>query len=149
MTREERLQPVADIAKDREDRAALTLAQHRRRHEEQQRSLAELQQFQREYHERFQALSRDGISVQRLNEYRRFDDKLRQAIAQQGRIIEESRRQLEALGQHWSEASSRRQALDKTIDRFRGETARRAAKKEQRESDERAQRMRGGLGGES
>ena len=149
MTREERLQPVADIAKDREDQAALTLAQHRRRHEEQQRSLAELQQFQREYYERFQALSRGGISVQRLNEYRRFDDKLCQAIAQQSRIVEESRRQLELVSRHWSEASSRRQALDKTIDRFSDETARQAAKKEQREADDRSQRMRGGLGGES
>jgi flagellar FliJ protein len=140
MTREERLQPVADLAKDREDQAALTLARHRQRHDEQQRSLAELQQFQREYHERFQALSRGGISVQRLNEYRRFDDKLRQAIAQQGRVVEESRRQLELLSRHWSEASSRRQALDKTIERFHGETVRRAGRKEQREMDDRAQR---------
>jgi flagellar export protein FliJ len=141
MTREERLQPVADLARSREDQAAVAMAQQRRSLEEQQRSLAELQQFEREYTERFQAISRTGISVQRLNEYRRFADKLREAILQQSRVVDDSRRRLEALSRCWSEASSHRQAIDKTIDRFHDQTVRKAARKEQREADDRAQRL--------
>lgn len=142
MNRSNRLEPIAGLAKDRENHAAAALGRTRRSIDEQERRLSELQQFQREYHERFQAIGRSGVNIQRINEYRRFNDRLTDVIRQQQRQLDETRRQLEQLNRNWSEASTRRQALDKTVDRFRSEESLHAGRREQRESDEHAQRMR-------
>jgi flagellar export protein FliJ len=136
MTREDRLRPLANLAKTGEERAAIRLAQARQRCDDQQRCLAELQRFQREYHDRFIALCNGGVALQRLNEYRRFDEKLTEAISQQSRVVEECRRQLDSLNRQWAEASARRRALDKTIERFQAETVRGKIRNEQREADE-------------
>lgn len=142
MTRSDRLQPIAGLAKNTEDSAAAVLGQARRHCEEQQRRLEELQQFQREYSDRFQALGQSGIDIRRVNEYRRFNERLNEVIEQQRKLLDESRRQLDQQNRKWSEASAKRRALDKTIDRFRDEEAVHAGRREQRDSDEHAQRMR-------
>lgn len=142
MVRSERMQTVAGLAKDKENRAALTLAELRRQHEEQERRLSELQQFQREYAQRLEALGRDGIGIQQLNQYRRFSERLGEAVAQQQRAVEEARRRLDQQNLSWSDASARRRALDETVTRLRAEEAVHAARKEQREADDRAQRPR-------
>jgi flagellar protein FliJ len=142
MTRSDRLEPIAGLAKNREDSAAVGLGQARQRCEDQERRLTELKQFQREYIERFQALGQSGIDIQRVNEYRRFNDRLTEVIRQQQQMLDESRRQLELQTRAWSEASAKRRALDKSIDRFRGEEAVQVVRREQRDSDEHALRMR-------
>ncbi len=142
MTRSDRLRPIAGLAKNTEDSAATVLGQARRHCEEQEHRLAELQQFQREYSERFQALGQTGIDIRRVHEYRRFNDRLNEVIEQQRKLLDESRRQLEQHNRNWSEASAKRRALDRTIDRFRSEEAIHAGRREQRDSDEHAQRMR-------
>ncbi len=142
MTRSDRLQPIAGLAKNTEDNAAAVLGQARRQCEEQERRLEELRQFQREYDERFQALGQSGIDIRRVHEYRRFNDRLNEVIEQQHKLLDECRRQLEQQNRNWSEASAKRRALDKTIDRFRSEEAVHAGRREQRETDEHAQRMR-------
>lgn len=142
MVRSERLQAVAGIAKHRESRAAVTLVELRRHHDEQVRRLEELLRFQGEYMERLDALGRDGIGMQQLNQYRRFNERLGEAIAQQRRAVDEARRRLEQQNLSWTEASAKRRALDETVDRFRTEEAVHAARREQREADDRAQRPR-------
>ncbi len=142
MTRSDRLEPIAGLARNREDSEAIVLGQARRRCEDQERRLVELQQFQREYIERFQALGQTGIDIRRINEYRRFNERLSEVILQQQKLLDESRRLLEQQNRNWTEASAKRRALDKTIDRFRSEEAVHAGRRDQREADEQAQRMR-------
>lgn len=142
MTRSGRMEPIADLARDRESRAALQLGKSRQALQVQERQLEELIQFQREYQERFQVLGQGGINIQRLNEYRRFNDRLNEAIRQQRGVLEEYRRRLEHENRNWSEASTRRQALEKTMDRFRSEEAIHAGRIEQRDADEYAQNTR-------
>ena len=142
MVRSERMQTVAGLAKDKENRAAVTLAELRRQHDEQERRLAELRQFQREYQERMDALGREGIGIQQLNQYRRFNDRLGEAVAQQQRIVEEMRGRLDRQSASWSDASAKRRALDETVTRLRADEAVHTARKEQREADDRAQRPR-------
>lgn len=142
MTRSDRLEPIAGLARNREDSEAVALSQARQRCEDQERKLIELQQFQREYMERFEALGHAGIDIRRINEYRRFNERLTEVIQQQQKSLNESMRLLEQQSRNWTEASAKRRALDKTIDRFRSEEAVHAGRREQRDTDEQAQRMR-------
>lgn len=142
MTRANRLKPIAGLAKDVESRAAAMLGHSRKALEDQQQRLSELLQFQREYQERFQALGQNGMDIQRVNEYRRFNERLNDAIRQQQSLLEEYRRNLEKENRNWSEASARRRSLDKTIDRFTDEEAVKAGRREQKEADEHARNIR-------
>lgn len=144
MVRSERLHTVVGLAKDKEDRAALSLAELRRHHEELGQRLEELRRFQGEYQQRMEALGRDGIAIQQLNQYRRFNERLGDAVRQQQRAVDEMQRHIEQQMRSWSEASAKRHALDETVSRLRAEEAVHAGRKEQREADDRAQRPRPG-----
>ena len=142
MTRSERLEPIAGLQRDKETQATRALGESQRRYLAQERRLADLERFQREYEQRFHALGNAGAAIERFREHRRFSDKLNGAIEQQRKVLEECRRELEHHNRRWSEVSSKRRALDKVIDRFRLEETTQAQRREQRESDDRAQRMR-------
>ncbi len=142
MVKSERMQTVAGLAKDKENRAALTLADLRRQHEAQEHRLVELQQFHGEYLARLETLGREGIDIQQLRQYRRFNDRLGEAVLQQRRVVDESRQRLERQNLSWSDASAKRRALDETVTRLRAEETVQTARKEQREADDRAQHRR-------
>jgi flagellar FliJ protein len=148
MSRSERLEPIAELQRDKETHATRVLGESQRRHQVQERRLADLEQFQREYQQRFHALGSAGAAIERFREYRQFNEKLNNAIQQQRRLLEECRRELEQQNRCWSDISSRRRALEKVIDRFRLEEATCSQRREQRESDDRAQHMRPIIDGE-
>lgn len=142
MSRSERLEPIAGLQREKETQATRVLGESQRRYQAQERRLADLEQFQREYQQRFQAFGSAGATIERFREYRRFNDKLNVAIQQQKKVLEECRRELEQQNRLWSEVSSKRRALEKVIDRFRVEENTRTQRREQRENDDRAQHMR-------
>lgn len=142
MSRSERLEPIAELQRTKETKATLVLSESQRRYQAQERRLADLEQFQREYQQRFQTLGRSGAAIERFKEYRHFNERLNNAIQQQKKLLDECRRELEHQNRYWSEISSKRRALEKVIDRFRLEEVSHAQRREQRESDDRAQRMR-------
>ncbi|MDR2877620.1 MAG: flagellar export protein FliJ, partial [Chromatiales bacterium] len=118
MVRSERMQTVAGLAKDHEDRAAQALAELRRQYEGSELRLEELQKFQGEYQQRMETLGREGMSIQQLNQHRRFNERLGGAVAQQRRVVEEMKRRIEQQMRSWSEASAKRHALDETVSRL-------------------------------
>lgn len=148
MSRAERLEPIADLQRDRETQATQLLGESLRRYQAQERRLADLEHFRHEYQQRCQTLGSGGAAIERLREFRRFNDKLDIAIQQQQKLLEECRRELEQYNRRWSEISSRRRALEKVIDRFRLDEQMRSQRREQRDSDERAQHMRRFIDGE-
>ncbi|MBK8162475.1 MAG: flagellar export protein FliJ [Gammaproteobacteria bacterium] len=148
MTRSDRLEPIASLQRDKEIKATQVLGESQRRYLAQERRLADLEQFQREYQQRFQSLGRSGATIDRFKEYRHFNERLNDAIQQQKKLVEECRHELEQKNRYWSEVRSKRSALDKVIDRFRCEETSLARRREQRESDDRAQRMRPLIDGE-
>lgn len=147
MTRSERLEPIAGLQRDKEIQATRVLGESRNRYLSQERRLADLEKFLREYQQRFQTEG-GGATIERFKEYRRFTERLDAAIQQQKKLLEECRRELDQQNRYWNEVSSRRRALDKVIDRFQREEVSRVQRREQRESDDRAQRARPGIGGE-
>jgi len=147
MTRSERLEPIAGLQRDKEIQATRVLGESRSRYLSQERRLADLEKFLREYQQRFQTEG-GGATIERFKEYRRFTERLDAAIQQQKKLLEECRRELDQHNRYWNEVSSKRRALDKVIDRFQREEVSRVQRREQRESDDRAQRARPGFGGE-
>ncbi|MBK9131092.1 MAG: flagellar export protein FliJ [Gammaproteobacteria bacterium] len=147
MTRSERLEPIAGLQRDKEIQATRVLGESRNRYLSQERRLADLEKFLREYQQRFQTEG-GGATIERFKEYRRFTERLDAAIQQQKKLLEECRRELDQHNRYWNEVSSKRRALDKVIDRFQREEVSRVQRREQRESDDRAQRARPGFGGE-
>jgi flagellar FliJ protein len=139
MTKSKRLEPVARIAESREQRAAAELARIRQRLEEQEARLKELLAYRDDYARRFEQAGRNGIDAGRMADYRRILIQLGEAIAFQEQRLTALRRDCEQLRRRWSDTHTRTAALDKAIERFRGEERRADDRREQGESDERAQ----------
>jgi flagellar FliJ protein len=142
MTKSKRLEPVARIAENRERRAAAELAASRQRLEEQAARLRELISYRDDYSRRFQEAGRQGFDAARMADYRRILAQLAEAIAWQEQRLATLRRDCEQLQRRWADTHTRTAALDKAIDRMRGEERREADRREQGELDETAQRNR-------
>ncbi len=138
----QRIQTVVKLARHDEDEAVLALSQARRQVEEQQRRLAELEAYRRDYAQRLDGLGSAGVNIAQLNEYRAFIIRLDAAIGQQGQRLKQCQAELEQASAAWQAARLRHRAVDKYRQRCRDEELRQAAKKEQKESDERAQQRR-------
>lgn len=140
MSPTKRLKPVQRLAQNREDKAARTLGESRRLLQQDETKLEQLILYQQEYQERFNAVSRQGISASQLQEYRAFLDKLATAIRQQQDQVD--KRRMEASGDmdKWRLKHTRTQALNKALDRFRQTEKKAQDKGEQKDTDERNQR---------
>jgi len=80
MTPSKRFKPVLRIAESHEHKAASQFGDSQRYMQEQEAKLSELRQYHDEYLERFNAISRNGISAGQLREYQAFLAKLDLAI---------------------------------------------------------------------
>lgn len=139
MTRSEKLTPITQLASNREQDAAREMGRVQQLILEHENRLLELQAYRDEYLERMRRMGEDGIDATRLNDYRNFIRKLDEAISFQARQIEQCRSQLTVKQQQWQALRSQSKALDKVVDRYRSEEQRLRDRREQQESDERAQ----------
>ena len=146
MSRSKRLRPVADVAARREQQAARMLQESRKtlaRHEAQLRNL---QDYRQEYVSGFEQAGTDGINAGRMKDYLVFLDKLDEAIRQLQGVIASSRTRCEQDKGLWLACRAKLKAVDKVIARYRSEEDRDEVRREQRESDERAQGASGRRG---
>lgn len=142
MTRSKRMTPVVKVAESREQAAARVLGEARQRLEQQQRKLEELTTYRDQYSLEFQQCSGQGMGVARLQDFRLFLARLNEAIEQQRRLVERCQQDCERRRLQWVATRTRTQALGKVVDRYQREEQRVAERREQRDSDERAQRVR-------
>jgi flagellar FliJ protein len=140
MTRSERMQPVVQVAETREREAAKALGACQQQLHAHQNRLAQLQGYRMEYLERFQAAGQGGMSGAQLREWQQFLANLDQAIDQQRRQVELTGRQCDQVRLAWLRVRSKQKAVEKVVDRFRTEEIHAAAKREQKDNDEIAQR---------
>ena len=131
----DRLKPVRDLAGGRERDAGLALAELRRKLEEQERQLDQLQRFREEYVSgRPPGLgTTDAV---RLANYGAFLGRLGDAIREQEKRIAELRREAERLGETWRERRAETAALDSAVERLRSDERRAVNRREQHEQDE-------------
>ena len=140
MLRSERLEPVFDIATNREQHAAQAFGAAAERLQEAEKKLAELERYAVEYRAALHARTAGGIDVTQLRAFHGFIAKLGDAIHQQGAIVERARDDYALLRERWLEASRRTRAVGKVIEHAGTEERRAFERREQNDNDERAQR---------
>ncbi|HQU15082.1 MAG: flagellar export protein FliJ [Chromatiales bacterium 21-64-14] len=141
MTRSKRMKPIVEVEAERERKAARKVSDSLRELEARRTRLAELHAYREEYTQRFQADCASGVDATQLCDYRLFLTRLNEAIVQQEQLMEISRREWEALADQWQRTRIRAKALDKVVERYRHAEDYQEQRREQGDSDERAQRV--------
>ena len=140
MTRSKRMNPVVKVAESREQAAARILGEAQQQLTRQEQRLDELMAYRDQYSQQFQQSSGMGMGVARLQDYRVFLARLNEAIEQQKQVIVRCRQDCERQRCHWLSSRTRTQALGKVVERYQREERRAVERREQHDSDERAQR---------
>lgn len=142
MRRADRLEPVQKIVDDTERRLAEHFAAAERLVAGCEQKLKELCGYRDDYTQGFAHRAGDGMGARELLDYQAFMVRLNDAIAQQAQIVERAKSDRNLQQQRWQDAAKRAKALNHVVENWTLEERRALDKREQRESDERAQRAR-------
>ena len=140
MKRAKRLEPVDALMSETERERARQLAAMQARLLEAEQRCQELKHYLTEYHSAFHQRARAGIGVSGMRDYQVFIARLGEAVQQQDGIVAQLRGDCERARAQWREAAAKKSAVGKVIERARAEEGQMEARRQQRESDERAQR---------
>jgi flagellar FliJ protein len=138
--RAKRLEPVQQIVDDAQRRLAMSVAAFEKRVLEAEAKLQELTRYKGEYEQQFSQRAGRGISVTDLRDYQAFLARLTEAIKQQAALAARARADHQAERVKWQEALKRSKALGHVVERWQAEERHMNDRRDQRESDERAQR---------
>lgn len=142
MSRAKRLQPVQDLVDDTEKRLAQSVAGCERRVSEAEAKLLELERYRGEYEQQLNTRAAQGIGVTDLRDYQAFLARLAEAIRQQRSLLQRTLNERDAEKLRWQDAARRVKALDHVVGQWQAEERRTLERREQRDTDERAQRGR-------
>lgn len=140
MKRAKRLEPVNVLMSEAERECAQQLAAMQARLLEAEQRCQELKRYLSEYHSAFRQRASVGIGVSGMRDYQTFIARLGEAVQQQDGIVAQLRGDCERARAQWREAAAKKSAVGKVIERARAEEVQVEARRQQRESDERAQR---------
>ena len=140
MTRSERLAPVQRVLGQTEQQRARDLGEARQRLVAAETKLQDLQQYRQDYERVFQQRATTGQSVMALRYFQVFLARLDQAIQQQGQVAEAARGDVAGRTTRWQSAARQVKAVDSVVGRWQGEERRADDRREQKDTDERAQR---------
>ena len=142
MSRSKRLAPVQNVVEAAEQRLAQSVAGFQRRVSDAESKLAELERYRGEYEKGFTQRLGPGMGVMQLRDYQAFLGRLGDAIRQQQSVVQRARAERDAEQQRWQQAARRVKAIDHVADQWQSEERRAADRREQRDTDERGQRIR-------
>ena len=142
MKRVDRLQPVQKIVDDNERRLAEHFAAAERLLSGCEQKLKELENYRNDYTHGFSQRAGGGIGARQLVDYQAFMSRLNEAIKQQAQVTQQARHEREVQFKRWQDAARRAKALNHVMHNWQQEELRVLNKREQRDSDERAQRRR-------
>ena len=140
--RSRRFKPIHKLASHKERQAAAALGESLKQREAAQQRLDELREYHGEYLERYASATRAGVSSRQILEYQVFINKLETAIAQQEEIVSRSQQDCDSSKAQWRGRYSKSKAMEHVVERLQQAERRDQERKEQSESDERAQRKR-------
>lgn len=140
MTRAKRMKPVQNLFEDTEKRLALGLATVERKVTDAETKLQELERYRSDYEDQFKQRAGRGIGATDLRDYQAFLARLVEAIRQQQAVVRRAQSDRDAERLRWQEAAKRAKALGHVVDKWQSEERRASDRREQNESDERAQR---------
>ncbi len=139
MTRSERLNPVFRLASDKEQAAAKEFGTSQAQWQQKRDRLSELEQYREEYRRKLHEATAAGIDAGTLREYRAFLVRLDKAIDQQTRVVGAASQEVERKRQGWIDHRAHSKSIGNLIDKCRDAESQAEARREQKESDERAQ----------
>jgi flagellar export protein FliJ len=141
MNKAARLTPLADYADNVETEAARRLAQSAQLLEAKQKEVEQLRGYLAEYRQRA-ALEETSTDPMRWQNTRAFLAKLSTLVAAREKELEQTVEQYRLESERWRDSHRRAKSLDKIVGDAERANAQQAARREQRELDERAlQRM--------
>ena len=139
MNRSSRLQPVRTVVDNVERQHAKDLAASERRAAECEARLAELLKYESDYRRGYAQRAGTGIDSATLRDYQMFLARLGSAISQQSEIVNAAKAECVVRRKQWQEAARRAKSVEHVATQWRTEELRAADRREQGESDERAQ----------
>lgn len=134
---------VRRVVEDAEKARAEQLAASERRLGECESKLAELERYHAEYLREFSRRAGAGMGSGSVRDYQVFLARLAEAVRQQSQIVTRARAERDTEREQWRTAAQRAHSVGRLVDRWSEEDRRALEKREQGESDERAQRPRG------
>jgi flagellar protein FliJ len=140
LPRSRQLKTAQQVFDHDERRKAETLADSERQVHESEAKLAELKRYRQDYQQDFARRAGGGMDAARARDYQAFIARLDEALRQQTELVSRAHAERsEQLGK-WRGAAQRSAAVDRAVERHRSEEQRALERREQRDSDERAQR---------
>jgi flagellar FliJ protein len=130
------LKSLLDLTQNRRDEAARRLGELIASEQEGTRKLELLQNYRAEYEARFHEAARSGLTPDAWRNFAAFIGRIDEAIALQAAAVERSRSQTVAGQDVWMEQRNKAKAFDTLQKRHEAGEARKAARLEQRMSDE-------------
>lgn len=140
MKRAQRLEVVQRTVDEAERRRAERLAACQRHLEESELKLRELERYHAEYARGFGLRAGAGLAGANARDYQVFLARLAEAVRQQAQIVLRARAECDAEREQWRNAAQRAHSVGRLVESWRDEDRRALDRREQRESDERAQR---------
>jgi flagellar FliJ protein len=140
VTRAKRMKPVQNLYDDTERRLMVGLAAVERKVADAETKLHELERYRGDYEKQFKQRAGGGMGATDLRDYQAFLARLSEAIRQQQSVVKRAQSERDAERQRWQEAAKRAKALGHVVEQWQTEERRASDRREQRESDERAQR---------
>jgi flagellar FliJ protein len=140
MSREEQMDLVQQMATRTERERAEKLAEAERNAIEAEQKLVALERYRNEYEEQLAQRGAGGVDISGVREFQAFLARLGEALVAQRQVLAASRATRDQLLNSWREAAQRAQVVQTLADRWQTEARRKEDRRDQRESDELAQR---------
>ncbi len=135
------LDTLIELARNRTDDAARRLGHLQNARLSADEKLSLLLQYRADYHAQLQALMQNGVSNSQWFNWRDFLGTLDGAIEQQRAIARQAASRLEHGRGEWQQHKRRQSSFDTLAERLHRQELMATAKREQRDSDERASRQ--------
>lgn len=135
------LQPLVHLAQQKNETAIKNLGKLNQQHQSAQDKLVMLQQFRRDYQEKFQEAARNGMAPNDLRNFQDFIYRLDQAIEQQLNVIKLTTASVNSGRVELKDAQRKMQSFDTLAQRHVEVEKKLEAKSEQKMQDEHAGRF--------
>src|SRR5690606_1191262 len=141
MSRVERMAPVQRVFGKAERDRATELGEAQRQLAEAEARLAELSTYHGEYMGAFRKRAEDGTSIRALRDFQAFLARLETAMRQQEQLVAQARERAAGSRRNWQGAAQQVKAVDAVVDRWQQIEVSAGERRDQKESDDRAQRQ--------
>jgi flagellar protein FliJ len=134
------LQSILDLSQMKLEESTRRLGELIASEQEAMRRLELLTQYRDEYHQRFMAAAKDGLTREQWGNYQRFLEKLDTAITQAKDMIAQTQQLTTAGQKDWMDKRGKVKAFDTLAHRHQAQVNHAEARQEQKIVDERSAR---------